>query len=691
MADEVRVLLIADNKMSRELKAAASDMSAVGREGQRTGGILQGLAGTLRGALTSGLKVAALAATGLVTALALGFAGVATAGFELNSSVEDVRAQIMAFTKDATQTDAILASIKEEAATTPFAFQEMARAYASLLPAAKSSNAEMSELIELSEILAASNPAEGLEGAAFALKEALGGDFVSIVERFNLPRQRLAQLKDEGVPAMEAVRLAMLEMGLDADLVAGMAETWSGRWSTFLDTVDTLKTRLMTPVFDLLKTGLENLQPWLDANEEAFGLMAERVGVLMASGIQELAQWVMPKLEWGWRLLADSVTTAQEALAGNWVDSEMVRPLHRFVGIVFSAVHGAQELATAFADSGGWERMRQQLEDALPVLQAVAVGFGAFVIIGTVVGWIGSLILAWGGLTAAVSSAGGILAAVVAVLGGPVTITIGLISIAIGALAYAWTTNWGDIQGKTQAAWDYLAPIFESVRAWLEVNLPLAGQALADFWNNTLVPAFQNTWTFVNDSLIPLLAALANVIGAVLDLAVRSLMKLWTEQLQPGLQATWNLIAEYLIPIFDDVAKAIGATEKPIDDASKKLSDMRDWFKWLVDEIARAVSWLSQLADAIRGMPTLNLNQADMVPDKQTGGGGGGSGGGGGGGVVPKGNTDTRGITQQNRAAGGSVTTVSFGAGAIVVHGGTKETVEAGMVAAFRRAGLTVA
>lgn len=182
------------------------------------------------GTLAGGLAVGGIAAIGA------GLAGVATVGLSFNNSMEQAAAKINAFTKDADATAAILEMVRERAAKTPFAFEEMANAAAALGPAAKQSGVPLEDLIAQAEILAASNPAEGFEGAVFSLKEALSGDFLSIIERFNLPKQRLKELKDEGVPAIEAIRISMAELGLDADLVSNMANTAAGRWSTLMDT-----------------------------------------------------------------------------------------------------------------------------------------------------------------------------------------------------------------------------------------------------------------------------------------------------------------------------------------------------------------------------------------------------------------------------------------------------------------------
>jgi len=160
-------------------------------------------------------RVAGGLALGGIAALGAGVVKFASDGLSLNNSMEKVTAQLNAFTKDGAKTADIIDMVRKRAAKTPFEFNEMAKAATALLPASKQAQTGLEGIIEQAEILAASNPAEGLEGAAFALKEAVSGDFTSIIERFNLPRQFINDLKKEGVPNLEIVRRAMKEMGLD--------------------------------------------------------------------------------------------------------------------------------------------------------------------------------------------------------------------------------------------------------------------------------------------------------------------------------------------------------------------------------------------------------------------------------------------------------------------------------------------
>lgn len=336
-------------------------MDAAAAAGKRASGVFGALGGVL-----DGLGKVGLAAMG-VQAVASGVKGLGDAlGVGLNVELENTRAQLVAFTKDGAAADKILAQIREEANRTPFAFQEMAKAAASLMPVAKQSGAALMDLVKQAEILAASNPAQGLEGAAFALREAAGGDFVSIIERFNLSRQTLNKLKDEGVPALQAVTIAMKEMGFDADLVSGLANTASGRWSTFMDTVDTLRATLSKPLFDVASAGLASLQARLDANMPALqdfaatagktlGTVAQAAGALVSgAGFQSLYEQMIavwgPEMARTVAAFLDPVAKARVAL-GALVSGDITGGLE---SLRVAGSQAVESLQSGFNDVVSW-------------------------------------------------------------------------------------------------------------------------------------------------------------------------------------------------------------------------------------------------------------------------------------------------------------------------------------------------
>lgn len=274
-----------------KLDTAEFDSGLKGAEGKA-----QGFGGRLQGILANAGKLAMGAAAAGAIALGGALVGTAASGFELNNSMEQASAKIMAFTKDAGATADILDMVRDRASRTPFAFAEMSNAAAALIPSAKEAGVSLEDIIAQAEILAASNPAEGLEGAAFAIKEAVSGDFASAIERFNLPRQYINELREQGVPNLEILQMAMAKLGYDTDLVTNLANTAEGRWSTLKDTFQGLAAQVTQPIFDAFSAGLGNVNGLLERNAPMLSGLATSIGSVLAGAIQGLVSSVLPAL-----------------------------------------------------------------------------------------------------------------------------------------------------------------------------------------------------------------------------------------------------------------------------------------------------------------------------------------------------------------------------------------------------------
>lgn len=350
------------------IKIATEDASSgpIGKIKGALGGLGDAVSAPTRalGGLVSGLGSLGLAAAGVGAAFDAVKGAGSLLGLGALNEMEQTRASFNAFTKDAAVTEELLAKVREEAAKTPFAFGEMAKATASLLPVSKSSGAALDDLVKQAEILAASNPMEGLEGASFSLREAMTGDFTSIIERFNLSRSSINKWKEEGVPNIEIVRRAMAEMGFDSDLIAAKAETLDGRWSTFQDTLQTLQMRMGQPIFDAMKEGLSTLQPLLDDNMATFEGWADTVAGAFTETIK-LAQNLFDIFRGG-----DSFDAAAEVL------DKLFPP-----AVTDGILRVVDELGAAFD-----ALFAGDLPSLLSGAQGVIEGFGE-IIVGAVESW----------------------------------------------------------------------------------------------------------------------------------------------------------------------------------------------------------------------------------------------------------------------------------------------------------------
>lgn len=437
------------------------------------------------GALQSVGNVALGVVGGGLLALGGGMAATAFSGLDLNRSMENVTAQLNAFTKDGNKSAEILDMIRERAAKTPFEFNEMARATAGLLPAAKASGQELESLVEKAEILAASNPAQGLEGAAFSLREAVSGDFTSIIERFNLPRQFINKLKDEGVPALEIVQRAMKEVGFDTDLVANLAETADGKWSTFKDTFQGFAAQITKPIFDTFSSGLGSVNGWLDANAPKLNELANIISVTVDTAMYELSQ-TLGGTDGAFTGFIDSIINGIEIIAGvtsaliTWGAEGELLSTKNF-GLEGSIADVADSIVNFVVQI--WDGIDAVIEFIEPIVQAVA----------QFVSW-QDVLTALGIAIAAV-----VIPAIISLVASmlPIIATVAAVVAAVSLLRHAWEEDWGGIREKTAAVWDWLKGAFEAIQTWFNATFPNGLSDLLAIWSENwqaMQAAFEDVW-----------------------------------------------------------------------------------------------------------------------------------------------------------------------------------------------------
>jgi hypothetical protein len=120
-------------------------------------------------------------------------------------------------------------------------------------------------------------------------------------------------------------------------------------------------------------------------------------------------------------------------------------------------------------------------------------------------------------------------------------------------LGAAWKDNWFDIQGKTQAAWNAIGPIFESLKGWFETAIPVAMGILGGVWETTLKPVFENIGNFINTNVVPAIDTVITWLQTNLPLAFTAASQVYYDIFAPVLIAMWGFINETVIPILKDL------------------------------------------------------------------------------------------------------------------------------------------
>jgi len=140
---------------------------------------------------------------------------------------------ITAMMGNANKAKQLMEEIEKMAISSPLLnSQDMMSAASAFLPMTKDIN-RLKKLYDLSERLYVLNDKEGMEGASFALREFLmGKDAVSLVERFNLNRKVLNELKnlsfDEAVKGLDEL---LNKMGVTRKTIETIGNDTLAKWS----------------------------------------------------------------------------------------------------------------------------------------------------------------------------------------------------------------------------------------------------------------------------------------------------------------------------------------------------------------------------------------------------------------------------------------------------------------------------
>lgn len=525
------------------LKDAASDVREVGEAAGSSEGKMKGFFSLIGGGAVGG-----------VLALGAGIGAVASAGLGFNNSMEQARAKINAFTKDGAATTEILEMVADRAAKTPFAFEEMAEAAAGLGPAAKSAGLPLEDLIGQAEVLAASNPSEGLVGATFALKEALSGDFTSAIERFNLSRSYINQLKAEGVPALEIVRQAMAQAGYDSGLVAEMANTLQGRWSTLSDTFTTLAGKVTQPIFDAVSAGVGQLNDYLTTMAPTMTAVADQLAAFVGSiiagqgpaqGLLAALQPVVAFLQANWQPivaaavaiigygLAGAIATGVAALAAVIAAAAPVIAVLALVGVVAAALQGAWA-----ANFGG---IREATFAAMAAIQAVITA--VLGVVQTFWAQNGAQIMTFAQTT---------WTTVQQIIGTVVAIIATVVSTVFGGIAAFISTHGAEIQLVLSTAWNIIQTTIETVLAVIQGVV------------NTVLAVMTGDWETAQQSIQGIVSAL----GTFLSEQFNNVKTLVVE-LGPDLLDAATGVGRAIV---DGIAGGISAAAGAIADAAKNAA-----------------------------------------------------------------------------------------------------------------------
>jgi hypothetical protein len=217
-------------------------------------------------------------------------------GFGANVELERATIAFARFTGSAAAAADIIATLRREAAVSPFNDQEIIGAGRALVTSARGSTEALLELVRVAEQLATLDPVQGLAGGVVALQEALSGDFTSLIRRFEIPRTMIERLKNEGVPNLEIVKRALEFRGVDAGAIEAYGRSFEGLQSTVLAFGQELRQLATSGAFQAIGQAFGHLVALINRYGDELRAAALAIGNLFLQLGQRVVQGLGPVL-----------------------------------------------------------------------------------------------------------------------------------------------------------------------------------------------------------------------------------------------------------------------------------------------------------------------------------------------------------------------------------------------------------
>lgn len=345
---------------------------------------------------------------------------------------------------DQVKGDAFYKQIQDYAASTIYSPEDWSRGLRSAI--GKSKSIEDLEKFQLAtEQLATLDPIQGIDGAALAIRELNSGDSKSLVERFELPRGAINDIKNMKDPVEQMVKLMEIvgrETGFTVEAIQKMKELplmqyqkMVNMFKTFLGYVGAPAMKTLAPIIERVNKAMSDgkFKPAIEALGKALDNTVHKIIDFSTSLYNSISSG---KLQAKWQPVIDLFGNIKNSISEAWPTISAIFDNARIIiGKVADDINAEWPTANGFLqgaldlvkDISDW--VVNNWSGVAPVIYGVVTAMTALkVVTGIAAGWTaltGAVTLFAGSMTLATGATTGLTAAMWA---NPIGLIIGLVA-----------------------------------------------------------------------------------------------------------------------------------------------------------------------------------------------------------------------------------------------------------------------
>lgn len=208
-------------------------------------------------------------------------AGAATArGVSVSESLEEARLSFAAFTGDEQTAVDLMKQLTEQAHRFGLPMIDVLNVMQRFAPLIREAGLSLNDTINIAARLATLNPAQGIEGALFAINEALAGQWRSLQFRFNVPTEQLRGLIDTKgfIGGMDEF---LNKLGRTTEFAEAFGETTRASFTKLTDSVNNFLQSAMNPFLGAMTDAADSATEFFNRLADGSPIIADLTGGLL--------------------------------------------------------------------------------------------------------------------------------------------------------------------------------------------------------------------------------------------------------------------------------------------------------------------------------------------------------------------------------------------------------------------------